>query len=118
MTFQDRRYPRIASHHSVLVRKLGEVPVEEFAHTRTIAVGGCCVVSEEPLGIGSPLELLIAIEGRVLTVRGRVVYEIAATDGRTETGVEFAEMNAADAAAIESLFERGNSPDALMADSR
>ena len=64
------------------------------------------MVSDEPLGVGSPLEMLIAIEGRVITVRGRVVYELMTEDGRSETGVQFTDIDPAEADTIESLFER------------
>ena len=84
-----RRYPRIAAHHSVLVKRADGEGLEEFGRTRTIAAGGCSVIADEPFGLGSALDLLITVDGRVVKARGRVVYEIDADAARKEIGVEF-----------------------------
>ena len=102
----QRRFPRIASHHSVLVTKL-DGKLEEFALTRTLAVGGCSFISVERVGEGSPVELLIAIDREnVIKVRGRVVYERMLDGGRSEVGVEFVQMDAGAADRIERLLDR------------
>lgn len=106
MTENSRRYPRIASHHAVLLKKVGGDSLEEFASTKTIAVGGCSFVTSEQVGAESSLELLIAVEGGVISARGRVVYENGLPDGRREVGVEFTALNDADAERITSLFEK------------
>ena len=101
-----RRFPRFASHHSVLVSKL-DGDVEEFAMTKTLAVGGCCVVSAERLGKGSPVELLIAIDrDHVIKALGRVAYEHVLEDGYSDVGIEFVNLSDDDAQLIEELFER------------
>src|SRR5216684_3353025 len=70
-----RRFPRIASNHAVLAKRLGADGLEEFGLTNTIAVGGCSFIADESLGVGSPLELLITVDGQVIHAKGRVVYE-------------------------------------------
>lgn len=100
-----RKYPRIASHHSVLVRKAAGEALEAFARTRTMALGGCSFISPEAFGEGAPLELLIAIDHRVISVKARVVYERATDDGRSEIGVEFGPLAEEDAEAIHRVFE-------------
>jgi hypothetical protein len=97
-----RRFPRIATQHAVLVKKLGS-ELEEFGRTTTMARGGCSFVAEESVGVGSHLELLITVDGVVVTARGRVIYENA-VDGRHEIGVEFAGVD--DAVAIERLLTK------------
>jgi len=99
-----RRFPRIAAHHSVLLKRLGD-EMEEFAQTQTIALGGCSVVSSERVGAGSTLELLIAAEGGVITARGRVVYENELGDGRFDLGVEFLDLSQDDAWRIQQMLE-------------
>ena len=99
-----RRFPRIASHHTVLLKRLGD-ELEEFAQTRTIALGGCSVVSGERIGVGSTLELLIAAEGGVITARGRVIYEKELPDGRFDLGVEFRDLSDEDAARVQQVLE-------------
>lgn len=100
-----RRFPRIASNHTVLVTKLdGEL--EQFALTRTIAVGGCGFLSNERVGQGAIVELLIALDRQnVIKVHGKVVYERALDDGAVEVGVEFIDITDDDAALIERLFD-------------
>jgi hypothetical protein len=103
-TTRRRRFPRIASHHAVLAKKSGIEGVEEFGRTKTIALGGCSFVTAESFGEGSTLELLITVDGSVVSTRGRVVYEHDLDDGRKEIGVEFADVD--DAGAIERLLAK------------
>src|SRR5689334_2865310 len=99
-----RRFPRIASHHSVLLKRLGD-ELEGFAQTRTMALGGCSVMSGERVGVGSMLELLIASEGGEITARGRVKYENELADGRFDLGVEFLDLSDDDAGRIQQVLE-------------
>ena len=80
--------------------------MEDFAQTRTIALGGCSVVSKDRIGVGSTLELLIAVEGGVVTARGRVIYENELRDGRFDIGVEFRDLSQEDAARIQQVLEK------------
>ena len=105
-----RRFPRIASNHSVLVTKLDD-GAEEFGITKTMALGGCSVISSEPFGVGRSVELLIAINREeVIKALGRVVYERQLDDGYTEVGVEFVHLNDEHARLIEGLFESRHAP--------
>jgi hypothetical protein len=99
-----RRFPRIATHHAVLVREL-DGPLEGFARTSSMALGGCSFVSDEPLREGANVELLINVAGRVITARGRCVYDNPVEDGRHEIGVEFTQLAEEDGVAIGQLFE-------------
>ena len=110
-----RRFPRIASNHSGLVTKL-DSGVEGFAMTKTMALGGCSVVTSERVGIGSAVELLIAIDrDHVIKALGRAVYERQLEDGYHEAGIEFVHINDEDARAIEGLFETRERPRAPVA---
>jgi hypothetical protein len=91
-----RRYPRIPAQHVVMVRSQGIRPLEEFARTRTLGLGGCMFVSTEPLGFGTPLDLAIALDGRVVRTESRVVYERQQGRNAHEVGVEFVDLSAAD----------------------
>jgi hypothetical protein len=109
-----RRFPRIASNHSVLVTKL-DSGAEGFAMTKTMALGGCCVVTSDAVGLGVAVELLIAIDrDHVIKALGRAVYERQLEDGYHEVGIEFVHINDEDAKAIESLFETRERPRAPM----
>lgn len=103
-----RRFPRIASHHSVLLTKLDD-GAEGVAMTKTMAIGGCCVVSSARVGVGSSIEMLIAIDREhVVKALGRAVYERVLDDGYCEVGIEFVHINDEDAKVIEGLFETRN----------
>ena len=81
--------------------------IEEFAHTQTIARGGCSFISAEVLGVGSTLELLIAIDGEIINAPARVIYEHPLADGRGEGGAEFlGALSAEDADRIAHLLEK------------
>jgi hypothetical protein len=92
-----RHYPRIPSGNAVLVRCLGGAHIAEgFAKTEVVGLGGCMFVNDEPLGIGSVLEVLISVEGRVLNTIARVVYEIPKDPSHIQVGVEFLEISPED----------------------
>jgi len=97
-----RRYPRIASHHVVLITEPGEVERDAFARTREVGQGGCCFAIGEPPDVGSVLAVSIALADRIVETVSRVVWA-REVDGRWEVGVEFAEIDPVDRAAIEAL---------------
>ena len=101
-----RRFPRIEAMQAVLVRKVDDEGSEKLVPTRTIAVGGCSLVTDEPLGIGSDVELMIAVDQNVVNARGRVVYEVSSGDGRTENGIQFTRIDDQAALAIQRLLGR------------
>ncbi len=102
---QKRLYPRIPAQNALLVKKLGEEVLEGFAPASTLSLGGCSFLSDEPLGVGSALELSIAIERRVVSTTARVVHEHRVDDGRFEVGVAFLDLAAEEQEILEKLFE-------------
>jgi hypothetical protein len=100
-----RRFPRISSEHTVLVKKLGGDAAEAFAKTRVVGLGGCMFVSSGPVGVGSIVEVLISVHLRVVRALVRVVYEIAKGDTEFEVGVEFVEISPADRQIIEAMLK-------------
>lgn len=99
-----RRYPRIPAQHVVMIHAQGPCPLEEFARTRTIGLGGCMFVSEEPLGHGTSLDLAIALEGRVVRAGSRVVYQKERGGRLHEVGVEFVDLSSADRSFLENVM--------------
>ena len=99
-----RRFPRIPSENAVLVKKTGPEESEGFAKTQVVGGGGCMFLSDESIGVGSRVELLISVHGRVIRARARVVYEIPRDDGQREVGVEFTDIGADDRGVIEGLL--------------
>jgi hypothetical protein len=87
-----RRYPRVDAENVVLVKRLGKTPLEGFTKTRVLGLGGCMLLSDEPLGVAAELEVLLSFSGRVVQTRGRVVYENPRGPAAYEVGVEFLDI--------------------------
>jgi c-di-GMP-binding flagellar brake protein YcgR len=100
---QQRRFPRIAAEHTVLVTKTGAETHEELSRTRDLGLGGCMFLSDEPLGPGSVIEVLISLGLRVVPTTARVVYEHA-VERRFEIGVEFLRLDPADHQFLQAFF--------------
>ena len=102
---EKRRFPRIPVEYAVLIRQLGPGESEEFVKARNVGLGGCMVVSDVPLGLGSGVDLLISVRGGVVKARGRVVYEIPKGKKAFEVGVEFLRIATGDLKLLQALFE-------------
>jgi PilZ domain len=91
-----------------MVTRAGPETLEAFAKTRDLGLGGCMFLSDEPVGTGSVIELLISLSGRVVRTTARVVYENP-SDRRFEVGVEFLRLDSADREALQSSLDFGAS---------
>lgn len=91
-----RRYPRVNAENVVLIKRLGDPPLEGFAKTRVMGRGGCMLVSDESLGVDAPLELLLSFCDRVVRTHCRVAYEIPKSPGEIEVGIEFLDISVDD----------------------
>lgn len=101
---EQRRFPRLPAEHVVLVKKLGTGEAEEFVKTRTVGTGGCMFVSDGSLGLGTGVELLISVHGKVVQARGNVVWEQPMQGKDVQVGVEFMQMRPEDQRVLEQLF--------------
>lgn len=101
---QRRRFPRIHSENLVLVKKSGDQPVEGLGKTEQLGLGGCKFLHQEPLGVGSIVEITLSIQDKLITTQGRVVYEVPHEDALTEVGVEFLQLSSDDRAALAGIF--------------
>ncbi|MGK2859086.1 MAG: PilZ domain-containing protein [Thermoanaerobaculia bacterium] len=105
MTQELRRFPRIASQHVVLVKRLGGSEIEEFAATTSVGLGGCGFTSDERLPKGEVLEILISARPEVISAKARVVYTQLLPNGKQEIGVEFVSLPEVDREKIQQLLE-------------
>lgn len=103
-----RRFPRIHSENALLVKKLGVESLEGFAKTKVVGLGGCMFTTDESVGIGSGLEILMSVRGRIAKALGRVVYELPAGDARVDVGVEFVGLSGPDRDVLRTLFAGGS----------
>jgi hypothetical protein len=107
---EQRRFPRIPAEKPLLVKKIGDEASEALAKTRTVGGGGCMFVHHETLGLGSGVELLISLAGRVIKAQGKVVWEVVAEPGRIEVGVEFLRISPEDKRTLESALAEQTAP--------
>ena len=103
---EQRKFPRIPAEKPLLVKKIGDDTSESLAKTRTVGGGGCMFVHHETLGVGSDIELLISLAGRVIKAYGRVVWEVVNEPGRVEVGVEFVMISPEDRKTLESALAK------------
>ncbi len=90
----------------MLVTRLGDTVLEEFAATKTLGLGGCCFVSNESVGAGSILEMLISVDQKVVKPKARVIYENQLESERFEVGVEFLDLAEGDKEVLQNLFDQ------------
>lgn len=99
----ERRFPRSPAKHTALVKTI-DAGVEGFACTSNVSVGGCSILTREPVRAGVAVELMVTIDSRVIQVFGRTVYSREVEPGRVEVGVEFLDVIEEDAVLLESLL--------------
>jgi len=110
-----RKYPRIPSQNTVLVKQLGGHESEGFAKTQIVGLGGCMFISKQAFGSGSYLDVLIAIHHTIVKALCKVAYEKPLEDSKFEVGLEFVQMTDTDRRLIETLWS--NPSDARQGDS-
>ncbi len=103
---QRRRYPRIPSENAVLVKKLGPEESEGFTKTKVVGLGGCMFLWKNDFGVGSYVDILIAIHHSVVKALAKVVYEIGRENGEVEVGAEFVQITDADRQLLETLWAK------------
>jgi c-di-GMP-binding flagellar brake protein YcgR len=106
MAHQDterRRTPRLDTRSPVLVHL---EDLESLTTTRDLSLGGCRFLHMTPLGRGTPLNLVIRVDGCLVQASGRIVFEQRNADEIYEVGVEFLSIPDEDRRRIERLFAK------------
>ncbi len=102
-----RRFPRVPSKNSIVVRKLGAGAEGGLTTTEVVGLGGCSFVHAEPQEAGKTLYVSILIGVELAEARVRVVYCKPREEGGFEIGVEFVEIPERDLALIRGLVGSG-----------
>jgi len=105
----QRRFPRIPSKNSLLIKTLDAPAAGRLARTQVLGLGGCMFHSDEPFGVGANLSLHIAVQERFIRALGRVAYENRRGD-RYEVGVEFLEISDEEKDLLAALFRQPDEP--------
>jgi hypothetical protein len=103
-TEDKRRFPRIQEQTTMLVRTLGKGGVEGFCKGGVLGLGGCEFSSETEIAKGTTIELLIAVESRVVRVGAKVVTQRRGSESGYIVGVKFTSVRKRDWEMLESLF--------------
>ena len=99
-----RRFPRMEEQTTMLVRTLGKGGIEGFCKGGVLGLGGCEFSSTTRIDKGSSLELLIAVENRVVRAGAKVITERRNSEGGYIVGVKFTSIRKRDWEMLESLF--------------
>ena len=90
-----RRYGRAPAEHQVRIRVRSDRQPDRVSRTRVIGPGGCMLVSDNPLGPDSLLELMISLDGYLLLTEARVAWEKPGP-GEHDVGIEFLRIHPKD----------------------
>ena len=99
-----RRFPRMEEQTTMLVRTLGKGGIEGFCKGGVLGLGGCEFASTTQIEKGTSLELLIAVENRVVRAGAKVITERKNSEGGFIVGVKFTSIRKRDWEMLESLF--------------
>jgi c-di-GMP-binding flagellar brake protein YcgR len=106
---EKRRFPRLDSVHLVSYTQLDEDhnPVDMgICKSLDLSLGGVTIETHRTFPVNTGLEMVIAIEERLVRLRGRVVHQREVGEGKHEIGVCFTEVDEEDRAAIQDFFQK------------
>lgn len=102
---EQRRFPRVAAHATMMIERPDEQEVGGFARTSSIGRGGCSFRSDEALAVGTELMVSISAGDEVVRARARVAHAEPAGDA-FEVGVEFLELDRGDQETLDRLLDQ------------
>lgn len=108
-TSEKRRFPRLDSVHLVSYTQLDEEQNTldmGICKSLDLSLGGVTIQTHRAFPINALLEMVIAIEEKLVRLKGRVVHAREAGKGKHEIGVCFTEVDEEDRAGIQHFFEK------------
>ncbi|MGQ9859805.1 MAG: PilZ domain-containing protein [Thermodesulfobacteriota bacterium] len=106
---EKRRFPRLGSVHLVSYTQLDKEknPVETgMCKSLELSQGGVTIQTHIPFAVNTGLEMVIAIEERLIKSKGRVVHSRQVGRGRYDVGVCFAEVEEEDRLVMQDFFQK------------
>jgi len=110
---EQRRFSRIPSTCSVLVRFPDGAQPQRFSSTQVVGMGGCSFLHPRALDPGTHLWLDVAVGSKLVEAEAQVAYSRPTSGPQFEVGVEFLRLSASDRAILSSVFlpdERSGGP--------
>lgn len=108
-TSEKRRFPRLDSVHLVSYTQLdeGQNTLDMgICKSLKLSLGGITIETHRSFPVNALLELVIAMEERLVRLKGRVVHAREARKGKHEVGVCFTEVQEKDLIQINRFFEK------------
>ncbi len=102
---EQRRFPRVAAHATMMIERPDEQEVGGFARTSSIGRGGCSFRSDEALDVGTEVLVSISAGDEVVRARARVAHAEPTGDA-FEIGVEFLDFERGDQGTLDRLLEQ------------
>lgn len=102
---EQRRFPRVAAHATMMIERPDEQDGGGFARTSSIGRGGCSFRSDESLDVGTEVLVSISAGDEVVRARARVAHAEPTGDA-FEIGVEFLDFERGDQGTLDRLLEQ------------
>lgn len=105
---EKRRHTRIPSTHPLLVCLAGGGALAErdLHETKVVGMGGLMFVGPRSYGVGTALQLDLAVRDRIVEASARVTYETRRPDGQYEIGVEFLRLSPSGETILNTLLQK------------
>jgi len=101
----QRRFQRVARRRpAIIYSQDGEETACAFVRLESVGRGGAFLLCEQPVPVGSEVDLAICLAGAVIRTRARVVYHLEENGGGIGLGVEFLELAGDSAELLEQLI--------------
>lgn len=89
---------------AIIYSQDGEETACAFVRLESVGRGGAFLLCEQPVSVGSEVDLAICLAGAVIRTRARVVYHLEENGGGIGLGVEFLELAGDSAELLEQLI--------------
>jgi Tfp pilus assembly protein PilZ len=111
-TQDKRRFPRLDSVHLISYTHFDDAknPIEMgMCKTLDLSHGGVTIQTHRLFAVGTKLEMVVALEERLVKPKGRVVHVREVGKDLYEVGVCFTDLDEADRASLTEFFEKVSS---------
>ncbi len=106
---ERRRFPRLDSSHLISYTHYDETDTPDamgMGKTLDLSQGGVTIQTHASFPAGTGLELVIAIEERLIKAKGRVIHSRQVEEELFDVGVCFTEIDEADRESLNQFFKK------------
>jgi hypothetical protein len=106
---EKRRFPRLSSLNLVSYTHLNDQNIPDdggIGRTRDLSKGGVTIQTHKPFPVNSVLQLDIALEERLISVRGQVIHVQKLEGDLYDIGICFTQIGEKDFEDLQKFFEK------------